>query len=290
MCGLTGFYYPTRKDTPASMQADLDAMTASLQHRGPDAGGSWMDQDSGIALGHRRLAVQDLSPQGSQPMLSVSGRLVLVFNGEIYNHRKIRLQLEQTGVSGWCGHSDTETLLAAIEAWGLEQALTACEGMFALALWDRNTRCLSLARDRMGEKPLYYGWHGPALLFGSELKALRAHQHWHGEINRVALAAQMSFISRELANTYSDENVSRARGFLRQRQEEVERFNKRLDEARIIHQELKHWLTQVELEESVAASQLERLRDELFVILPEIGIDDSVPRRRKVISLPRAAE
>ena len=123
------------------------------------------------------------------------------------------------------------------------------------------------------------------------LAYLRAHPDLGGmEPEILEMAAQMSFISRELANTYSDENVSRARGFLRQRQEEVERFNKRLDEARIIHQELKHWLTQVELEESVAASQLERLRDELFVILPEIGIDDSVPRRRKVISLPRAAE
>ncbi|HPQ95838.1 MAG TPA: asparagine synthase (glutamine-hydrolyzing), partial [Thiolinea sp.] len=193
MCGLTGFYYPTRKALLAPMQADLNAMTASLQHRGPDAAGTWLDQEGGIALGHRRLAVQDLSPQGSQPMVSATGRRVLVFNGEIYNHHKIRQRLEQAGVSGWRGHSDTETLLAAIEAWGLEQALTACEGMFALALWDRHARCLSLARDRMGEKPLYYGWSGPALLFGSELKALCRHRHWQGEINRVALAAQMSF-------------------------------------------------------------------------------------------------
>jgi asparagine synthase (glutamine-hydrolysing) len=161
-------------------------MRDSLLHRGPDHAGLWLDADAGIALAHRRLSILDLSAAGHQPMVSASGRYVLVFNGEIYNHLQIRRMLDGEGLkdANWRGHSDTETLLAAIEQWGMERTLRECVGMFALALWDRQERWLSLARDRMGEKPLYYGWQGNTLLFGSELKALQAHPAFRSEIDR----------------------------------------------------------------------------------------------------------
>jgi len=169
--------------------AVLTRMRETLAHRGPDDAGSWLDGEAGIALAHRRLSILDLSPAGHQPMQSISGRFVLVFNGEVYNHLDIRRKLEKShqAPTGWRGHSDTETLLAAIEQWGLEQTLEQCVGMFALALWDRQERALALARDRIGEKPLFYGWQGDVLLFGSELKALRAHPKFRSEIERNAL-------------------------------------------------------------------------------------------------------
>lgn len=170
-------------------------MANTLIHRGPDDVGVWVDADAGIALGHRRLAILDLSPAGHQPMVSTSGRYVIAFNGEIYNHLELRKALSKLGAGGtapaWRGHSDTETLLAAFEAWGIEKTLTSCVGMFALALWDRATRTLTLARDRMGEKPLYYGWVRGALVFGSELKALRAYPGFDNVIERRALALFM---------------------------------------------------------------------------------------------------
>jgi len=162
------------------LQQSAAAMAAALQHRGPDDAGVWADPSAGIALAHQRLAILDLSAAGHQPMASASGRYVIAFNGEIYNHLRLREQLQRSGamVQPWRGHSDTETLLAAIEAWGLEGALQRCAGMFALALWDRQERRLLLARDRFGEKPLYWGWLDHAgqrvLLFASELAALRA--------------------------------------------------------------------------------------------------------------------
>jgi asparagine synthase (glutamine-hydrolysing) len=165
-------------------------MTAAIIHRGPDDEGYWTDGAAGVALGHRRLAVIDLSPQGHQPMVSADGRLVISFNGEIYNHAAIRARLEDEGFApqgGWRGRSDTETLLQAIAAWGLEESVAQAVGMFALALWDRDTRTLSLVRDRFGEKPLYYGWVGGDFLFASELKAIRAHPRFDGQIDRVAL-------------------------------------------------------------------------------------------------------
>jgi len=164
-------------------------MGDAIAHRGPDDGGSWTDPDAGIAFAHRRLSIVDLSPAGHQPMHSVDGRWVLAYNGEIYNHLVLRAALESEGrAPAWRGHSDTETLLACICAWGLEHALRQSRGMFALAAWDRERRELWLARDRVGEKPLYYGWQGRTFLFGSELKALRAHPDFIGGVDRGALA------------------------------------------------------------------------------------------------------
>lgn len=168
-------------------------MANAIAHRGPDSHGIWSDAAAGIGLAHRRLAIVDLSPAGHQPMQSNTRRYMLVFNGEIYNHLVLRDELERQGKSpAWRGHSDTETLLAAIDAWGLEQTLLQCVGMFAIALWDKQTASLTLARDRLGEKPLYYGWQGQGetavFLFGSELKALRSHPEFKKNIDRDALA------------------------------------------------------------------------------------------------------
>ena len=175
MCGIAGFWLPTGRLGDAEAEAALIAMTNAISHRGPDGEGSWHEPDSGIALGHRRLSIIDLSPAGAQPMTSFSGRFVVIYNGEIYNHTALRRELEAAGVAiRWRGHSDTETLLAGIEAWGLEETLRRAFGMFAFALWDRYARVLTLARDRIGEKPLYYGQSDGMLLFGSELKALEA--------------------------------------------------------------------------------------------------------------------
>lgn len=188
MCGITGFWQPAGF-APDAAQALARRMADTLVHRGPDDGGVWVDGAAGVALGHRRLAIVDLSPAGHQPMVSASGRLVIAFNGEVYNHAALRQELAAAGKApAWRGHSDTETLLAAIEAWGVQAALQRCVGMFAFVLWDAAQRKLTLARDRLGEKPLYYGWQGGVLLFGSELKALRAHPAFAGEVNRDALA------------------------------------------------------------------------------------------------------
>jgi asparagine synthase (glutamine-hydrolysing) len=165
-------------------------MASAIRHRGPDDSGFWCDDQAGVALGQRRLAIIDLSPAGHQPMPSASGRFVVVFNGEIYNFRELRAELEAAGMApSWRGHSDTEVLLAAIEAWGDVGALERLNGMFALALWDRQTRTLLLARDRLGEKPLYFGRHGDTFLFGSELKALQAHPAFRADLDRNALTS-----------------------------------------------------------------------------------------------------
>ena len=188
MCGIAGLL--------ASRQVDLDSvarMTTPIAHRGPDDAGAWIDEHGRAALGHRRLSIVDLSPSGHQPMHSHDGRYVLVYNGEIYNHAALRREVEEAGGGpgavgrAWRGHSDTETLLEAIALWGLPAALRKSVGMFAIALWDRKHRKLHLARDRFGEKPLYYGWSGGDFLFGSELKALRGHPRFEGEIDRRAL-------------------------------------------------------------------------------------------------------
>ena len=191
MCGLTGFL-DVRRDLGAErLTSVVTAMSDCLRHRGPDGGAVWTDPAAGIALGHRRLAIIDLSVEGNQPMTSASGRWVTVFNGEIYNFPEIRETLEQTPGAlraPWRGHSDTEILLAAVEHWGVHAALERCNGMFALALWDRRDRTLWLARDRAGEKPLYYGWVGHAFAFGSELKSLSSHPAWRPTLDRGALA------------------------------------------------------------------------------------------------------
>ena len=167
-------------------------MADELAHRGPDDSGLWVDATAGIALGFRRLAVVDLSPTGSQPMVSGSGRYVMVFNGEVYNFQELRKELEPKGHI-FRGHSDTEVMLASIEEWGLNAAVKKFTGMFAFALWDRHERILHLVRDRLGIKPLYYGWAGKVFLFGSELKAIRRHPHFAADINRDAIALQMRY-------------------------------------------------------------------------------------------------
>ena len=187
MCGIAGFL---SLNGFSGAQAKAARMAEAIVHRGPDDSGIWLDDADGIALAHRRLSVLDLSPAGHQPMLSTDGRYVIVFNGEVYNHLALRRALAGTHAS-WRGHSDTETLLAAIVAWGVEETLKRCVGMFAFALWDRQARSLTLARDRLGEKPLYYGWQGETFLFASELKALRAHPAFRSEIDRDALASFM---------------------------------------------------------------------------------------------------
>ncbi len=189
MCGFAGFLWPRHDLGAGGLTDTVERMAAQLSHRGPDDAGSWVDEHLGLALGHRRLAILELSPAGHQPMASDCSRFVLAYNGEIYNHLEMRAELAAAGLeSTWRGHSDTETLLAAISHWGLPGALARAVGMFAFALWDREQRCLHLVRDRFGEKPLYYGWQGRAFLFGSELKALVAHPAWQGKVDREALS------------------------------------------------------------------------------------------------------
>jgi len=189
MCGIAGFIDPGTSDSEATCRA----MARALVHRGPDDCGYYIQRDVGLGLAHRRLSIVDLSPAGHQPMTSVGGRYEVVFNGEIYNHLEIRRELRTRGDRAWRGHSDTETLLAAVETWGLQAALQRSVGMFALALWDRERRRLTLARDRVGEKPLYYGRSGQAFLFGSELKALQAHPAFQPEIDRDCLALYLRY-------------------------------------------------------------------------------------------------
>jgi asparagine synthase (glutamine-hydrolysing) len=206
MCGLSGFIDTTRA-SPGDLRSIVLHMAEALIHRGPDDAGAWVDEQHGVAFSHRRLSILDLSPAGHQPMLASSGRFLLAFNGEIYNHRDIRDELEkgaslpgsdslppslrERGGIQWRGHSDTESMLMAFETWGIETALSRFVGMFAFALWDRQEHRLFLCRDRLGEKPLYYGWSGGVFLFGSELKALRAHPAWRGEVDRRALSLLM---------------------------------------------------------------------------------------------------
>ena len=192
MCGMTGFVLAAAGTDEGALRATAGAMAAAVRHRGPDDAGAWADVQAGVALGHVRLAIMDLSPAGHQPMVSAAGRHVIAFNGEIYNHLDLRAELEAAGAApSWRGHSDTETLLASVAHWGMVATLQRCVGMFAIALWDAPTRTLTLARDRFGEKPLYFGWAGAgaqrALVFGSELKALRAYPGFEAAVCREAL-------------------------------------------------------------------------------------------------------
>ncbi len=191
MCGIAGFIGDFQNEQ--ELQARARVMAGRLHHRGPDDTGAWVDPQLGLGLAHARLSILDLSPEGHQPMASSCGRYLMVFNGEVYNHIELRRELEREGVRHWRGHSDTEVMLAAIASWGLPAALKRFVGMFAFALWDRETRRLSLARDRMGEKPLYYGRQGRLFLFGSELKALRAHPGFGAGVDRNALGQMLRF-------------------------------------------------------------------------------------------------
>lgn len=191
MCGFVGFVDTQSKLGKENWHEVLANMSNAIKHRGPDDCGAWIDDIANVGLAHQRLSIQDLSAAGHQPMHSSTERYVLVFNGEIYNHIALRRELNNEFNVNWAGHSDTETLLAAIEVWGLKKTLRKSVGMFALALFDTKTGELSLARDRVGEKPLYYGLVNGILFFGSELKAFKKHPLFFPKINRQAIALLM---------------------------------------------------------------------------------------------------
>lgn len=191
MCGLAGIFDPAHSQAGARLEGLTRAMAAQLVHRGPDDAGIWHDAAAGVALGFRRLAIIDLSPAGHQPMASASGRYVIAFNGEIYNFTELRRMLADGGNGNWRGHSDTEVLLALIERDGVERALALVDGMFAFALWDCAEQRLTLARDRFGEKPLYYGWHAGVFAFASELKSFAALPQWPPRLDPGACAAYL---------------------------------------------------------------------------------------------------
>ena len=188
MCGITGFLAPPDAWPGKDRARDIVlAMRDAMAHRGPDDQGEWLDDDAGIALGFRRLSIIDLSEHGHQPMMSACGRYVMVYNGEIYNFRELRGKAETWGHSQWRGHSDSEVILAFISKWGVARTVEALSGMFGIAVWDREGRCLWLVRDRFGEKPLYYGRQGGHFVFGSELKALRARPFHDGRLSTQAV-------------------------------------------------------------------------------------------------------
>lgn len=190
MCGISGLFDLSK---PAELYDRISKMNDAIAYRGPDDAGVWID-DCGLALGHRRLAIVDLTSAGHQPMHSADRRYVLTFNGEIYNHHQLRSQLADEGASvAWSGHSDTEVLLECLVRWGVDKALKASVGMFAFALWDKHEQILTLARDRMGEKPLYWGWQGDVLLFGSELSAIKAYPGFKAEVDRNSLALMLRY-------------------------------------------------------------------------------------------------
>lgn len=192
MCGIVGFVRPASDRAPEVLARLAQQMATALEHRGPDDAGTWVDAAAGVGLGHRRLSIIDLSPTGHQPMTSQDDRWVLVYNGELYNTDDLRDLLIGKGVT-LHGTSDTEVLLECIALLGVVETLRRADGMFALAAWDRRERRLSLARDRMGEKPLYWGWQGGTLLFGSELKALRRHPDFRGNLDRSSAASMLRY-------------------------------------------------------------------------------------------------
>jgi asparagine synthase (glutamine-hydrolysing) len=192
MCGINGFY----SKTSSTFDNAIIKMNSAISHRGPDSNGVWIDKKFEVIFGHQRLSVIDLSAAGNQPMKSISERFILTYNGEIYNHLQIRDKLKNSGNNiRWRGFSDTETLLAAIEIWGIKNTLKIIEGMFAFALWDKKEKCLTLVRDRIGEKPLYYGYQNKqgskVFMFSSELKALKVHPIFEGEIDRNVINLQL---------------------------------------------------------------------------------------------------
>lgn len=192
MCGIAGFVDTTRSLSAERLKAIGLAMGDQISHRGPDSFGCWAQEDAGVSLSHRRLAIIDLSETGEQPMTSHCGRYVIVFNGEIYNFEELRSWLGPQGVN-WRGTSDTEVLLECLATRGVKPTLQRAAGMFAFALWDKRTRTLTLARDRAGEKPLYYGFMGRSFVFASELKALKVHPEWEGRLNEDVLPSYLRF-------------------------------------------------------------------------------------------------
>jgi asparagine synthase (glutamine-hydrolysing) len=192
MCGISGIFGNLRKD---DLARSVYKMSETLVHRGPDDSGTWIDEESGIAFGHRRLSIIDLSSVGHQPMTSPCGRFSVVFNGEIYNHLQLRDKLNASEYKqSWKGCSDTETLVAAFSQWGVEKTLDQLVGMFSIAVWDLKAKNLCLIRDRFGEKPLYYGWSKGVFLFASELKALRSYKGFNNTIDRNVLSLYMQYM------------------------------------------------------------------------------------------------
>jgi asparagine synthase (glutamine-hydrolysing) len=222
VCGIAGFFDPGSNRGSDWMRRHVVVMTNTIAHRGPDDEGAWVDPASGVALGNRRLAIIDLSPEGHQPMHSASGRYVITYNGEIYNSAAIARTLEATGLAPrWRGHSDTEVILAAIEAWGLDRALESFNGMFAFALWDIRERTLCLVRDRLGVKPLYYGLLNGVLVFGSELKTISAYP-------ATGLTIDRDWLDRYLRQTHRRSNDTIYRGVRSIRPGMHVTFNQRL--------------------------------------------------------------
>lgn len=192
MCGITGIFGNLRKE---EFDSSIHEMSATLNHRGPDDAGTWINEENGVAFGHQRLSIIDLSSAGHQPMVSPCGRFTTVFNGEIYNHLQLRDKLNTSAnKQSWKGHSDTETLVTAFSQWGIEKTLQQLVGMFAIAVWDFKEKRLFLIRDRFGEKPLYYGWSNGVFLFGSELKALQKYKRFSNQIDRGALSLYMKYM------------------------------------------------------------------------------------------------
>ena len=191
MCGIGGFLN-SGNFSDGQSRAVLEEMARAMSHRGPDDHGIWFDGHDGIGWAHSRLSIVDLSSAGHQPLASSSGRFVLAFNGEIYNHLSLRKELENVGLAqGWRGTSDTETLAEGFEVWGVKKTIEKSIGMFAFSVWDSRERTLVLGRDRLGEKPLFYGWQGDSFLFGSELKVLREHPLFEAGVDRNSIALLM---------------------------------------------------------------------------------------------------
>ena len=190
MCGIAGYLGEVKHPIDC-----LTKMADAISHRGPDNKGVWSDHNPSIGFAHSRLSILDLSSAGNQPMHSSSGNYVIIFNGEIYNHKSLRSELELINQRNWLGHSDTETLLAAIEEWGLKKTLVKAKGMFAIALWDKSSNKLSLACDRIGEKPLYYGWVNNQFVFSSELKSIKVFPEFNNRIDTNSLALFLRFNS-----------------------------------------------------------------------------------------------
>ena len=200
MCGIAGYFTVNNERNNGEMAAIANGMANAIEHRGPDSSGVWVSEQVGLALAHRRLSIIDLSTNGNQPMCSENGQYVIVFNGEIYNHRELRQELLSCGKT-FRGHSDTEVILAGCEEWGVEQTIKKCVGMFAIALWEVKGKNIYLIRDRIGEKPLYYGWQKGTFMFASELKAMRRHPDFQGDIDRNSLS--LYFRHRYIPGPYS---------------------------------------------------------------------------------------